>query len=121
MVSFEQLLGIFFKTHDPTQLNRQGNDVGEQYRSVVFYHDNEQRKAAEKKLRELETNQTHKSKVVTQIEAFKSFYEAEGYHKDYYDKNRNADYCKIVIDPKIQKLYKEFGDKVKEEYGEKPN
>ena len=113
-LSYEQLLDVFFKTHDPTQLNRQGSDVGEQYRSVVFYHNNEQRAAVEAKIADFVRSSTHKGKIVTQIEPFESFYEAEDYHKDYYDKNRSAGYCQVVIDPKIQKLYKEFGELAKE-------
>jgi len=118
-ISYDQLLDVFFKLHDPTQMNRQGNDVGEQYRSAVFYHSEEQKKAVEKKMEDLESKSSLKGKIVTQIEQFKAFYEAEDYHKDYYDKNRSAGYCRIIIDPKIHKLYKDFGDAVKEEYKDK--
>jgi len=116
VISYEQLLDVFFKLHDPTQMNRQGNDVGEQYRSAVFYHSEEQKKAVEKKIEDLESNSNLKGKIVTQQGPFKSFYEAEDYHKNYYDKNRSAGYCRVVIDPKIHKLYKDFGEKVKEEF-----
>ena len=116
VLTYDQLLEVFFKTHDPTQLNRQGNDVGEQYRSAVFYHSNEQRTAVVAKITSFERSSTYKSKIVTQIEPFESFYEAEDYHKDYYDKNRSAGYCRVVIDPKITKLHKEFGDITKEKY-----
>jgi len=115
-ISSEQLLDGFFKLHDPTQLNRQGSDVGEQYRSAIFYHDGRQKKTAEAKIASLEKSDVYKSKIVTQIEPFKSFYEAEDYHKDYYDKNRSAGYCQVVIDPKIRKLYQDFGDKVRGVY-----
>ncbi len=118
-ISYDQLLDVFFKLHDPTQMNRQGNDVGEQYRSAVFYHSEEQKKAVEKKMEDLESNSNLKGKIVTQVESFKSFYEAEDYHKNYYDKNRSAGYCRIVIDPKIHKLYRDFGDKVKEDFRNK--
>ncbi|OGY25563.1 MAG: peptide-methionine (S)-S-oxide reductase [Candidatus Woykebacteria bacterium RBG_16_44_10] len=111
-ISYKQLLDVFFALHDPTQMNRQGNDVGEQYRSAVFYHTSEQKRAVEKKTEDLESNSNLKGKIVTQVEPFKSFYDAEDYHKDYYDKNRSAGYCQIVIDPKIHKLYKDFGDLV---------
>jgi peptide-methionine (S)-S-oxide reductase len=127
LISFEQLLEVFFKTHDPTSLNRQGNDVGEQYRSAISYHTEKQKRAAREKIASLEGSDDYKrslpfagakrkSKIVTQIEPFKSFYEAEESHKDYYEKNRSAGYCRVVIDPKITKLYKEFGKVVKEEY-----
>jgi len=118
-ISYDQLLDVFFKLHDPTQMNRQGNDVGEQYRSAVFYHSEEQKKAVEKKIEDLESNSNLKGKIVTQVESFKSFYEAEDYHKNYYDKNRSAGYCRIVIDPKIHKLYRDFGDKVKKDFKNK--
>lgn len=116
VITYDQLLEVFFKTHDPTQLNRQGNDVGIQYRSSIFYHDEGQKKTVEKKIKVLDTNQDHKGNIVTQIEPFESFYKAEDYHKDYYDKNRSAGYCRVVIDPKIKKLYKEFPDITKEGY-----
>ena len=118
-ISYDQLLDVFFKLHDPTQMNRQGNDVGEQYRSAVFYHSEEQKKAVEKKMEDLESNSNLKGKIITQVESFKSFYEAEDYHKNYYDKNRSAGYCRIVIDPKIHKLYRDFGDKVKKDFKNK--
>jgi peptide-methionine (S)-S-oxide reductase len=127
LTSFGQLLDIFFKTHDPTELNRQGNDVGEQYRSAIFYHDEKQKRAAKAKIASLEGSDEYKrglpfadtkrkGKIVTQVEPFKSFYEAEETHKDYYEKNRSAGYCKVIIDPKITRLYKEFGENVKNGY-----
>ncbi|MEX0622033.1 MAG: peptide-methionine (S)-S-oxide reductase MsrA [Candidatus Woykebacteria bacterium] len=114
VISYEQLLEVFFKLHDPTQMNRQGNDVGKQYRSAIFYHNENQKKAVEAKIKALEMNPDLKGKIVTQIEPFQSFYEAEDYHKDYYDKNKTAGYCQVIIDPKIHKLYKEFSDLTKE-------
>lgn len=116
VITYEQLLEIFFKTHDPTTLNQQGNDVGSQYRSGIFYHSDDQKKKVEDMIEKLNNSEVYQSKIVTEVTPFKNFFEAEDYHKDYYDKNKSANYCKIVIDPKITKLYKEFGDKVKDEY-----
>lgn len=102
VISYEKILEVFFKLHDPTTLNQQGTDVGTQYRSAIFYHSEEQKMAAE----------DSKSKIpgaVTEIVPFVKFYEAETYHKQYYNRNSEAGYCRIIIDPKIQKLYKEFG------------
>ena len=106
IISFEKLLEIFFKLHDPTTANRQGNDVGTQYRSSIFYHSDIQRKTAEK-IRSL-MQKYYKDKIVTEIVAATNFYEAESYHKNYYNSNKGKPYCQIVIDPKITKLYKEF-------------
>lgn len=116
IISYGDLLDVFFKLHDPTQLNRQGRDEGTQYRSAIFYRNEDQRQAAEAKIASLGESSAYKGKIVTQVEPFKSFYPAEDYHKDYYEKNKSAGYCQIVIDPKITKLYKEFGDKVREDY-----
>jgi len=102
VISYEQLLAMFWKSHDPTTLNRQGADVGTQYRSVIFYHDNAQRKAAEKSLKEVQKE--FDDPIVTQIEPLKEFYEAENYHQDYYKNNPNAPYCTFVIRPKLKKL-----------------
>ncbi len=107
IISYEKLLEIFFHLHDPTQLNRQGNDVGKQYRSAIFYHNEKQKKAAE----EAKTKIPH---AVTEIVPFTNFYKAEDYHQHYYEKNSYAPYCQVVIDPKIQKLFKEFKKEVKE-------
>ena len=106
IISYQDLLDVFFATHDPTTLNHQGADVGSQYRSAIFYADEAQKKLAE----------AAKSKIpnaVTEITEFTEFTEAEGYHKNYYDNNRGNVYCKLVIDPKVRKLMKEFKDKVK--------
>jgi len=115
-ISYKQLLDVFFHLHDPTTKDRQGGDVGPQYRSVIFYHSDEQRKAAEKAIDELEAPGTHKDPVVTEVVPFEKFFPAEDYHLNYYETHRSAGYCRNVIDPKITKLYKEYGDKVKEEY-----
>ena len=113
VISYEELLDVFFATHDPTQLGRQGADVGTQYRSAIFFHDEGQRKLAEQKIRRLESSGDFGKPIVTEVTRFTTFYAAEDYHKDYYEKNKNAPYCRIVIDPKVNKLIKEFGDKVK--------
>jgi peptide-methionine (S)-S-oxide reductase len=116
IISFEKILDIFWHTHDPTTLNRQGNDVGTQYRSAIFYHDENQKNIAEKSKIELEKEGVFKNPIVTEIIPFSNFYPAEDYHKEYYENNRNAPYCSFVIDPKIQKLLQKYGDKIKQEY-----
>lgn len=116
IISFEKILDIFWHTHDPTTLNRQGNDVGTQYRSAIFYHDENQKNIAEKSKKELEKVGVFKNPIVTEIIPFSNFYPAEDYHKEYYENNRNAPYCSFVIDPKIQKLLEKYSDKIKQEY-----
>lgn len=113
-VSYKELVNIFFLTHDPTTLNRQGNDVGTQYRSAIFYNSEEQKKIAEEVKAEIESKKIYKEPIVTTIEEFKSFYPAEKYHQDFYNNNQDYPYCKIVIDPKINKFRKEFIDKINE-------
>lgn len=114
IISFEKLLEIFFALHDPTTLDRQGNDVGSQYRSAIFYHDVRQKEIAERL--KSEAQQKFKDKIVTEIVPYNKFYEAEIYHKNYYDNNRSQGYCQIVIDPKLKKLFSEFAKDVKGEY-----
>lgn len=116
LIIFEQLLDIFWYTHDPTTLNKQGNDVGTQYRSAIFYHSNKQKEAALKSKERLEKQNTYKDPIVTEITPFTNFYEAENHHKDYYDKNKDYPYCKFIIDPKIKKLLEKYSAKVKDEY-----
>lgn len=106
VISFEKLLDVFWKLHDPTTLNRQGSDVGTQYRSEIFFSTEEQQKLAQKSKQEAQKN--FSDPIVTQISPASEFYPAEKYHDKYYDNNRNTGYCRLVIDPKIQKLYKEF-------------
>ena len=106
IVSFRDILAVFFATHDPTTLNRQGADVGTQYRSAIFYHTNEQKAIAQKLIQELDTAQMYGAPIVTQVEPFKAFYKAEDYHKDYFKRNPEKSYCKLVIAPKIAKLRK---------------
>jgi len=108
VISYKTLLDVFWKLHDPTTLNRQGGDVGTQYRSVIFYHDNAQKTTSEASLHSIERSGIYKDSIVTHIEPFKVFYKAEGYHQKYYNTNDSNPYCRIVIDPKITKLYKEF-------------
>jgi peptide-methionine (S)-S-oxide reductase len=110
VISYEQLLEVFFELHDPTTLNRQGNDVGTQYRSAIFYHDEAQRETAEKVKAAVDTSGVHDSKVVTEVTPFDIFYPAEDYHQNFYEQNRTYPYCRVIIDPKITKLYKNFSD-----------
>lgn len=114
-ISFEKLLEVFWVIHDPTTLNRQGNDIGPEYRSAIFYHSEKQKEIAEKSIKELEASGKYPNPVVTEVSAFKNFYEADARHKEFYEKNRENGYCRLVIDPKITKLYKEFGKDVKED------
>jgi peptide-methionine (S)-S-oxide reductase len=106
IISYEKLLTIFFHLHDPTSMNRQGNDVGTQYRSAIFYHDETQQRIAEKVKQKIEG-------AVTEIVPFTVFYPAETYHRDYYANHATAPYCRFVIDPKIQKLLNEFSADIK--------
>ncbi len=115
IITFRQILEIFFATHDPTTLNYQGADVGTQYRSVIFYHTEEQRMEAEAYIKELTEKKSYSSQIVTRLEPFKAFYPAEEYHLQYYEKNQNLPYSRFVIAPKIEKLKKKFGDKLKED------
>ena len=113
IVSYDELLEIFWKTHDPTTLNRQGADVGTQYRSVIFYHDGDQKKKAENYKFELNNAGIWEDPIVTEISPLKKFYPAEKYHQDYYEQNPNQGYCSFVITPKIEKFEKVFKDKLK--------
>ena len=116
VISAKQILEIFWYTHDPTTLNRQGNDVGTQYRSAVFYNSESQKEIALKVKDELESNKVYSNPIVTEITPFRNFYEAEDYHRDYYDNNRTAPYCNYVIDPKVNKLFTKFSSKLEGEY-----
>lgn len=119
IISYKKLLEIFFHLHDPTTLNRQGNDVGEQYRSVIFYHNQSQKEDAETVKDEIAESGMYHDPIVTEIVPFEKFYTAEEYHQNYYDSNKTQGYCSYVIAPKIQKLLKEYGKDVKEEYQDK--
>ena len=112
-LSYRDLLGVFFTLHDPTTLDRQGGDVGTQYRSAIFYHDDEQRHTAEAVVRELEAEHVFDEPIVTKIEALKAFYPAEEYHREYYRRNANQPYCRAVIAPKVAKLRSKYLEKLK--------
>lgn len=114
VISYDELLEVFWQTHDPTTLNRQGADVGTQYRSAVFYHSPEQKEAAEKYKAELNRQKVFDKPIVTEITAFDKFYKAEDYHQNYYANNPNQGYCQIVIVPKLEKFRKVFKDKLKQ-------
>jgi peptide-methionine (S)-S-oxide reductase len=111
-VTFPELLEVFFKTHDPTTLNRQGNDFGPQYRSVVFYHDEEQKQLAEKYIKKLDESGAFDNKIVTEVTKSSVFYEAEEEHQDFYARNPGYGYCVAVVRPKVEKFRKVFSDKV---------
>lgn len=112
-ISLEELLLIFFKTHDPTTLNRQGNDVGTQYRSVIFYANETQRASAQQLIERLEDEQVFDAPIVTELSPAAEFYPAEEYQQDYFNQNAYQPYCSFVIRPKLQKFMKEFQDKLK--------
>ena len=114
IISFEDLLEVFWKTHDPTTLNRQGNDVGTQYRSVVFYHNEEQKKIVENQIAELDKSGSWNNPIVTTLEPFVKFYVAEDYHQDYFNNNGGNPYCQMVVRPKVEKFEKVFKDKLKQ-------
>ncbi len=116
VITFDELLEVFWQTHDPTTLNRQGADVGTQYRSVIFYHNEEQRAKAEFYKKKLNDEQVYPNPIVTEISEFEAFSVAEDYHQEYYNLNGSQPYCTYVIDPKVEKLKKVFADKLKEEY-----
>lgn len=113
VINFSELLEVFWNTHDPTTLNRQGADVGTQYRSVIFYHSPEQQEMAEKLKLELNSKNVFGRPIVTEITAFDQFYKAENYHQDYFANNRTQGYCQFVIVPKMDKFRKIFKDKLK--------
>ena len=112
-ISFDELLEVFWQVHDPTTLNRQGNDVGTQYRSAVFYQNEEQKKIAESYKKELNAKKVFDNPIVTEIEPLKNFYPAEDYHQNYYNNNGDQPYCYFVIKPKLEKFEKVFKDKLK--------
>jgi peptide-methionine (S)-S-oxide reductase len=113
IISFEELLEVFWKTHDPTTLNRQGNDVGTQYRSTIFYHNEEQKVKAEKYKAELDKSGSYDKPIVTTLEPFTKFYPAEDYHQNYFNENGSNPYCQLVVQPKVEKFEKVFKSKLK--------
>ena len=112
-ISFTDLLDVFFNTHNPTTLNRQGADVGTQYRSAVFYHNKEQKDAANAMINALDKSGVFDDKIVTEVTEFDTFYPAENYHQDYYNNNKTQGYCQMVINPKLQKFQKKYKEKLK--------
>jgi peptide-methionine (S)-S-oxide reductase len=114
VLPYSTLLDVFWHLHDPTTLNRQGADVGSQYRSIIFYHNAEQKKIAEESRDALTKSRIYHDPIVTQIVPFEKFFKAEDHHQDYYNTNTSNPYCRIVIDPKITKLYKDFKPLVKD-------
>ena len=115
VVGFKEILEVFFATHDPTTLNRQGNDVGTQYRSAVFYHNEDQKQIAEEVIQLLEKEKAYDDPIVTEVTAFNAFYLAEDYHHNYFAKNKNQPYCQYVVAPKVEKFKKVFKEKLKSE------
>jgi peptide-methionine (S)-S-oxide reductase len=113
VISFKELLEIFFSTHDPTTLNRQGQDVGTQYRSVIFYHDDKQKTAAKQVIKEISEEKIFDRPIVTQLEPIKVFYKAEDYHKDYFKRHPEQSYCSVIIAPKLEKLRAHYLSKLK--------
>ncbi len=114
VISYDDLLSVFFNTHDPTTLNRQGNDVGTQYRSTIFYGSDEEKKKAEALVRELNAAHAYENPVVTEVVPLSAFYEAEDYHRNYYAHNPDKPYCRLVIAPKLEKLQERFANLMKE-------
>ena len=112
-ISFDELLQVFWTVHDPTTLNRQGADVGTQYRSVVFYHNDRQKELTTSYIQKLNAENAFSNPVVTEVSPFTVFYKAEDYHQDYYNQNKSQPYCSLVIQPKVEKFKKVFGDKLK--------
>lgn len=112
IISYREILEVFFATHDPTQLNRQGNDVGTQYRSVIFYRTEKQRETALKVISELDSSDQYSKPIITEVVPAEKFYVAEDYHHRYYEINKNIPYCSFVISPKVDKLEKQFIDKL---------
>jgi peptide-methionine (S)-S-oxide reductase len=113
VLSFKELLQVFFSVHDPTTLNRQGNDVGSSYRSAIFYHDEKQKSVAEEVIREVTAEGVYDDPIVTEVTAFDKFYPAEDYHQEYFANNPNQGYCAAVVAPKVSKFRKQFVDRLK--------
>ncbi len=113
IISYEEILEVFWNTHDPTTLNKQGADEGTQYRSAVFYHSEEQKKIAEEYKNQLDKSGVYKNRIVTELTPFTVFYPAEDYHQNYYALNQNQGYCQYVIRPKVEKFNKQYASKLK--------
>jgi methionine-S-sulfoxide reductase len=112
-ISFREILYVFFAVHDPTTLNRQGNDIGTQYRSAIFYHSDEQKRIAEEVIREISEQKIYDDPIVTEVTEFTNFYPAEDYHQEYFANNPNQPYCAAVVAPKVAKFRKAFADRLK--------
>jgi peptide-methionine (S)-S-oxide reductase len=119
-ISFRDILRVFFSVHDPTTLNRQGNDVGTQYRSAIFYHSDEQKRIAEEVIKEVTEAGVYDDPIVTEVTAFKNFYPAEDYHQEYFANNPNQPYCAAVVAPKVAKFRKMFVDRLKKRTAKQP-
>ena len=113
VISFKEILQVFFAVHDPTTMNRQGNDVGTQYRSTIFYHDDEQKRVAEEVIKEVTAEGVYDDPIVTEVVPFEKFWPAEDYHQEYFLNNPNQPYCQAVVAPKVAKFRKKFVDKLK--------
>jgi peptide-methionine (S)-S-oxide reductase len=113
-IEYKVLLEVFFFTHDPTTLNRQGNDVGEQYRSVIFYASDDQKTEAEKFIGQLTSESVYSSPIVTELKPLDKFFEAEDYHRNYYERNKDKPYCQVIINPKLQKFKQHYSKLMKE-------
>jgi peptide-methionine (S)-S-oxide reductase len=113
VISLKDILGVFFTVHDPTTLNRQGPDIGTQYRSAIFYRSSEQKTVAEQVIKEIQTSKVWKDPIVTEISPFQAFYKAEDYHQEYFKLNGQAPYCRVVIAPKMAKFREHYRDKLK--------
>ena len=113
IIDFSDILRVFFTVHDPTQLNRQGNDIGTSYRSAIFYHNDEQRQAAEEVIKEITDEGIYDKPIVTEVTAFDKFWPAEDYHQEYFANNPNQPYCAAVVAPKVAKFRKKFVDRLK--------
>jgi len=115
IISFKEILQVFFAVHDPTTMNRQGNDVGTQYRSAIFYHDDEQKRIAEEVIKEVTAEGVYDDPIVTEVVPFEKFWPAEDYHQEYFLNNPNQPYCQAVVAPKVAKFRKKFIDKLKKQ------
>lgn len=116
VIRFAEILDVFFTIHDPTTLNRQGNDVGPQYRSEIFYHSDEQKATADTKIKEFNDSGIWSNPIVTAVTAINNYYVAEDYHQEYFENNPDAGYCRVVVAPKVAKFRKKFIDRLKKEY-----
>jgi len=113
VISFKDILRVFFSVHDPTTMNRQGADVGTQYRSAIFYHNDEQKRAAEEVIKEITDEGVYDAPIVTEVTAFAKFWPAEDYHQEYFANNPNVPYCAAVVSPKVKKFRQKFADRLK--------